>query len=134
MTTPFLATTPRARVLIIFIILSNSDNEVTTLLVRPAPPSPDYAPASPDYSPDSDLDPDFLEDDSPGEVLTETVESLHTQTTLTSVAHPSSTGLLPTSPSFVRRPSKEIPMPSPSLLPSSSTLGVEIFDPTQNLT
>ncbi|GJX65928.1 hypothetical protein Tco_0300271 [Tanacetum coccineum] len=54
------------------------DDEVTTLPVRPAPPSPDYVPDSPDYSPDSDLDFDPLEDDLPEEDPTETVESLPT--------------------------------------------------------
>ncbi|GJX16741.1 hypothetical protein Tco_0217573 [Tanacetum coccineum] len=42
MTTPFLATTPRARVFALFVIISDSDDEITTLPVKPAPPSPDH--------------------------------------------------------------------------------------------
>ncbi|GKE04744.1 hypothetical protein Tco_1396762, partial [Tanacetum coccineum] len=106
--------------LIPFIILSDSNDEVTTLPVRPAPPSPDYVPASPNYSLDSDIDSDPLEDDSPDEDLTETAESLHTQTVLTSVVHPPPL-LLPSSslppPSLLPSSSS----PPPSLLPSSSS-------------
>ncbi|GJV45510.1 hypothetical protein Tco_1430046 [Tanacetum coccineum] len=100
---------PHAGVLILFIILSDSNDEVTTLPVRPAPPSPDYVLASPNYSLDSDLDSDPLEDDSPDGDLNETAESLHTQTVLTSVVHPPPS-LLPSSSS-----------PPPSLFPSSSS-------------
>ncbi|GKA97312.1 hypothetical protein Tco_0825206 [Tanacetum coccineum] len=42
MTTPFPVTTPRARVLDPFIILSDFDDEITTLPVRPKQTSPDY--------------------------------------------------------------------------------------------
>ncbi|GKC88018.1 hypothetical protein Tco_1148667 [Tanacetum coccineum] len=80
MTTPRPSIEPRAGVLIPFIFLFDSNDEVTTLPVRPAPPSPNYVPALPDYSPDSDLDFDPSEDDLLDEDLTKTVESLHTQT------------------------------------------------------
>ncbi|GJX24399.1 hypothetical protein Tco_0228844 [Tanacetum coccineum] len=83
MTTPRPSVTPHTRVLIPFIILSNADDEVTTLPVRPAPLSPDYVPASPDYSPDSDSDSKPIKDDSLDKDLTETSESPHTQTALT---------------------------------------------------
>ncbi|GKB37004.1 hypothetical protein Tco_0881946 [Tanacetum coccineum] len=87
MITPRPSVTPRAGVPIPFIILSNSHDEVTTLPVRHAPPSPDYVPALPDYSPDSDLNSDPSEDDSPDQDETETAESLPTQTALTSIVH-----------------------------------------------
>ncbi|GJV26622.1 hypothetical protein Tco_1379317 [Tanacetum coccineum] len=126
MTTPRPSVTPRVGVLIPFIILSDSDDEVTTLPVRHAPPSPDYVLASPDYSPDSDQDSYPSEDDSPGEDLTDTAMSLHTQTALTSVVHPPPTRPLSTSSTIVLRPGQEILLPSsssppPSLLPSSSS-------------
>ncbi|GJT55440.1 hypothetical protein Tco_0990494 [Tanacetum coccineum] len=124
MTTPYPSVTPRAGVLISFIILSGLDDEVTTFPVRPAPPSPDYVPTLLDYSPDSDLDSDPLEDDSPGEDLTETVESLHTHTTLTSVVHPLSSllpslSLLPPLllPSLSHKRPRS-PSPSPPSIPS----------------
>ncbi|GKE53461.1 hypothetical protein Tco_1488617 [Tanacetum coccineum] len=88
MTTPFPATTPHAGVPVLFIILSDYDDEITTLPVRPTPPSPDYVPDSPDYSLDSDLDSDPSKDDSPRDDLTETAKSLHTQAASTSVVHP----------------------------------------------
>ncbi|GJT34540.1 hypothetical protein Tco_0924959 [Tanacetum coccineum] len=78
MTTPRPSVTPRVGVLIPFIILSDSDDEVTTLPVRHAPPSPDYVLASPDYSPDSDQDSHLQEAVSTGSVdLTDTALSLH---------------------------------------------------------
>ncbi|GJY03926.1 hypothetical protein Tco_0369866, partial [Tanacetum coccineum] len=46
---PFPTTTPRAGVLVSFIILSNSDDAITTLPIRPAPPSPDYQGFDGDY-------------------------------------------------------------------------------------
>ncbi|GJW82075.1 hypothetical protein Tco_0146050 [Tanacetum coccineum] len=76
--TPFPATTPRAGVLKSFIILSNSDDAITTLPIRLAPPSPDY-------------------DDSPSKDSMETTESLHTQIASTLVVPPPS--LLPSSSS-----------------------------------
>nr|GEY74349.1 hypothetical protein [Tanacetum cinerariifolium] len=39
--TPFLATMPRTRVFALFVIIYDSDDEITTLPVRSAPPSPD---------------------------------------------------------------------------------------------
>ncbi|GKE01248.1 hypothetical protein Tco_1389231, partial [Tanacetum coccineum] len=50
-------------------------------------------------------------DDSSNEDLSETVESLHTQTASTSVVHPPSTRPLPTSHAFAHRSRKEISMP-----------------------
>nr|GEV57768.1 hypothetical protein [Tanacetum cinerariifolium] len=79
--TPFPATIPRARVFTLFVIISNSDNEITTLPVRPAPPSPDHTPALYGYPLDSG-------DDSSDEDLSETAKSLHTQIVSTSVVHP----------------------------------------------
>ncbi|GJR88589.1 hypothetical protein Tco_0212600 [Tanacetum coccineum] len=64
-----------------FVIISDSDNEITTLPIRPAPPSSDRIPALSGYP----LDPD---DDSSDEDLSETAESLHTQTASTSVVTP----------------------------------------------
>ncbi|GKB91391.1 hypothetical protein Tco_0963663 [Tanacetum coccineum] len=120
MTTPHPFVTPRARVLILFIILSDSDDEVTTLPVRPAPPSPDYVPVSPNYSPDSNLDSDPSGDDLSDEDLTETAEPLPIQTTLTLVVHPPPPSLFPSSSLL---PPSLLPSsfsPPPSLLPSSS--------------
>ncbi|GJZ25295.1 putative ribonuclease H-like domain-containing protein [Tanacetum coccineum] len=54
--TPFPATTPRARVFAPFVIISNSDDEITTLPARPAPPSPDCTPALYGYPLDYDDD------------------------------------------------------------------------------
>nr|GEV25737.1 hypothetical protein [Tanacetum cinerariifolium] len=108
MTTPrpttFSSTTPRGGVLVPFVIISDSNNEITTLPVRPAPPSPDHTPALYGYPLDSG-------DDSSDKDLSEIVESLHTQTASTSVVHPPPTRPLPTSPAFARRLGKEISMP-----------------------
>nr|GEX93707.1 hypothetical protein [Tanacetum cinerariifolium] len=41
---PFPATTPYAEVFTLFVIVSNSDDEITTLLVRPIPTSSDHSP------------------------------------------------------------------------------------------
>ncbi|GKF39408.1 hypothetical protein Tco_0119469, partial [Tanacetum coccineum] len=65
--------------LVPFVIISDSDDEITTLPVRPAPPSSDRTPALYGYPLDSG---DNLSD----EDLSETTKSLHTQTA--SVAHP----------------------------------------------
>ncbi|GKB84916.1 hypothetical protein Tco_0957188 [Tanacetum coccineum] len=111
--TPFLATTPRVGVLFLFVIISGFDDEITTLPVRPAPPSLDRIPSLHGYLLDSG-------DDSSNKDLSETVESLHTQTASTLVVHSPPTRPLPTSPAFARRPGKEIPT-SPPLLPSSSS-------------
>ncbi|GKF90478.1 hypothetical protein Tco_0274179, partial [Tanacetum coccineum] len=51
--TPFPATTPRAGVFVPFVIISDSYDEITTLPVRPAPPSPDHTPALYGYPLDS---------------------------------------------------------------------------------
>ncbi|GJR30366.1 hypothetical protein Tco_1106598 [Tanacetum coccineum] len=51
--TPFPATTPRAGVFAQFVIISDSGDEITTLHVRPAPPSPDRTPALYGYPLDS---------------------------------------------------------------------------------
>ncbi|GJR29340.1 hypothetical protein Tco_1105572 [Tanacetum coccineum] len=108
MTTPrptlFPATTPRTGVLVPFVIISDSDDKITTLPVRPAPPSSDRIPALHGY-------PLEFGDDSSDEDLSETAESLRTQTALTLVVHPPSTRPLPTSPAFARRPGKKILMP-----------------------
>ncbi|GJV00711.1 hypothetical protein Tco_1329981 [Tanacetum coccineum] len=102
MTIPHSSITLRAGVLIPFIILSYSDEEVTTLSVRPTLLSPDYVPTSPDYSLDFDLNSEPTEDDSPNKDSTKTVESLPTHTSLT--------------PETLFPPS----LPQPSLLPSLS--------------
>ncbi|GJS22890.1 hypothetical protein Tco_0451522 [Tanacetum coccineum] len=82
--TPFPATKPHVGVFAPFVIISDSDDDITTLPVRPAPPSPDRISALYGYPLDSG-------DDLSDEVLSETAESLHTQTALTSVVYPSPT-------------------------------------------
>ncbi|GJU77842.1 hypothetical protein Tco_1274912 [Tanacetum coccineum] len=89
--TPFPATTPRAGVLIPFDIISDSDDEITTLPVRPTPSSSDRIPSLSRYPLDSS-------DDSSDEDLSKTVESLPAQTALTSGVHPLPTRSLPSSP------------------------------------
>ncbi|GJY36856.1 hypothetical protein Tco_0422234 [Tanacetum coccineum] len=79
------------------VIISDSDNEITTLPIRPAPPSSDRIPALSSYP----LDPD---DDSSDEDLSETAESLHTHTASQSACDP-----LPTTCFF--RYWKDISMP-----------------------
>ncbi|GJT63473.1 hypothetical protein Tco_1007006 [Tanacetum coccineum] len=111
---PFPATTPRARVLISFVIISDSNDETTTLPVRPAPPSSDHTLALYGYPLDSGND---LSD----EDLSETIESLHTQTAPTSVVLSPPTCPLSTSSTFARRSGKKILTSPPSLLPSSSS-------------
>nr|GEV88909.1 putative reverse transcriptase domain-containing protein [Tanacetum cinerariifolium] len=54
--TPFPATTPRAGVFTPFVIISDSDDEITTLPVRPTPPSPNRTLALYGYPLDSDDD------------------------------------------------------------------------------
>ncbi|GKE24585.1 hypothetical protein Tco_1436097 [Tanacetum coccineum] len=102
--TPFPTTTSRARVFAPFVIIFDSDNEITTLPVRPAPPSPDRTPALYGYPLD-------FGDDLSNEDLSETAESLHTQTASTSIVHPPPNRPLPTSPTLARRPRKQISMP-----------------------
>ncbi|GJW27007.1 hypothetical protein Tco_0040818 [Tanacetum coccineum] len=53
--TPFSTTTPRVGVFTPFVIISDSDDEITTLPMRPAPPSPDHTPALYVYPLDSEL-------------------------------------------------------------------------------
>ncbi|GJZ15122.1 hypothetical protein Tco_0550799, partial [Tanacetum coccineum] len=77
---PFSATTPRAGVCTPFVIIFDSDDEVTTLPVRPTPPSPDCKPALYGYPLD-------FGDDSLDKDLSVTAESLHTQSASTSVVH-----------------------------------------------
>nr|GEX71833.1 hypothetical protein [Tanacetum cinerariifolium] len=112
--TPFHATTPRAGILILFVIISDSDDEIATLPIGPAPSSPDDIPALSGYPWDSS-------NDSSNEDLSETTESLHTQTASTSVVHSPPTRTLPTNPVFARRPGKEIPTSPPSPIPSASS-------------
>nr|GFA89987.1 hypothetical protein [Tanacetum cinerariifolium] len=102
--TPFPATTPRAGILIPFVIISDSNDEIDTLPIGPAPSSPDDIPALSGYPLDSS-------DDSSDEDLSETAELLYTQTALTSVVHLPSTRPLPINPTFAHRPGKEISMP-----------------------
>nr|GEV03397.1 retrovirus-related Pol polyprotein from transposon TNT 1-94 [Tanacetum cinerariifolium] len=101
---PFPATTPRAGVFAPFVIIYDSDDEITTLPVRPTPPLPDRTPALYGYPLDS-------RNDSSDEDLNKTAKSPHTQTASTLVVHPPPTRSLPTSPTFSSQPRKEIPMP-----------------------
>ncbi|GKF85653.1 hypothetical protein Tco_0253480, partial [Tanacetum coccineum] len=71
--TPFSVTTPRAGVFAPFVIISDSDDENATLPVRSASPSQDRTPDLYGYQLDSS-------DDSSDEDLSETADSLHTQT------------------------------------------------------
>ncbi|GJT28219.1 hypothetical protein Tco_0908494 [Tanacetum coccineum] len=100
---PFPATTPRVRVFTSFVIISDSDDDITPLPVRPAP-SPDRTPDLYGYPLDSG-------DDSSNEDLSGTAESPLTQTASTSVVHPPPTRSLPTSLILASQPGKEIPMP-----------------------
>ncbi|GJX38206.1 hypothetical protein Tco_0251509 [Tanacetum coccineum] len=88
MTTSRTPVTLRARIYIPFIIMSDYEDEDTTLPIRSAPLSPDYVLASPDYSLNFDSDSKPVRDDSPNEDRTEAAESLHTQTALTPVVQP----------------------------------------------
>ncbi|GJY35508.1 hypothetical protein Tco_0420886 [Tanacetum coccineum] len=110
--TPFPATTPHAEVLIPFVIISDPDDEIATLPVRPAPPSSDRIPALSGYPLDSG-------DDSSDEDLSETAESLHTQTAPTLVVYSPPSRPLSSSPALARRQRKEISTSPPTLLPSS---------------
>nr|GEZ73343.1 hypothetical protein [Tanacetum cinerariifolium] len=71
--TPFPATTPQVGAFAPFVIISDHDDDITTLPVRPPPPSPDHIPALYGYLLDSS-------DDSSNENLSETTKLLHTQT------------------------------------------------------
>nr|GEX23920.1 hypothetical protein [Tanacetum cinerariifolium] len=102
--TPFPVATPCIRVFTPFVIVSDSDDEITTLPVRPTPPSPDHTPTLYGY-------PLNFGDDSSDEDLSETAESLNTQTASTSIVHPPPTRSLPTILVLSSQPRKEIPMP-----------------------
>nr|GEV65200.1 reverse transcriptase domain-containing protein [Tanacetum cinerariifolium]GEW84283.1 reverse transcriptase domain-containing protein [Tanacetum cinerariifolium]GEW85471.1 reverse transcriptase domain-containing protein [Tanacetum cinerariifolium] len=67
--TPFPTTTPRVGVLVSFVIISDHDDEITTLPVRPVPSSPDRTLALYGYQLD-------YGDDSSDEDLSETAEDL----------------------------------------------------------
>ncbi|GJT71623.1 hypothetical protein Tco_1030909 [Tanacetum coccineum] len=107
MTTPrptrFPITTPRAGVFAPLVIISDSDDEITTLPVRPAPPSPNYTPALYGYLLDSS-------DDSSDENLSETAKStprlLRHQLFIHQLPNPYILAL-----PIARRPGKEISMP-----------------------
>ncbi|GJU43414.1 putative reverse transcriptase domain-containing protein [Tanacetum coccineum] len=98
------ATTSRAGVFTLFVIISDSDNEITTLPIRPVPPSPSRIPALYVYPLNSG---DYSSDEDPSD----TAKSLHTRSALTSVVHPSPTQSLPTSLVLANQPEKEIPIP-----------------------
>nr|GEW36291.1 hypothetical protein [Tanacetum cinerariifolium] len=95
MTTPrltsFPTTTPCAGAFAPFVIISDSKDEITTLPVRPAPPSPDQTPTWYGYPLNSS-------DDSSNEDLSETAKSLHTQTASTSRSRSPSPSLPTTIP------------------------------------
>ncbi|GJV05092.1 hypothetical protein Tco_1338661 [Tanacetum coccineum] len=101
--TPFPATTPRIGVLILFVIISDSDVEITTLPIRHAPSSSDRISTLSDYLRDSG-------DDSSNEDLTAPP----------STCHPKLPSKIPSlsSPPLSLFPSSS--SPSPLLLPSSS--------------
>ncbi|GKC67205.1 reverse transcriptase domain-containing protein [Tanacetum coccineum] len=127
--TPFHATTPRSRVLVPFVIIFDINDKITTLPVRPAPPSSDRIPVLYSYPLDSG-------NNSSNDDLRETDESVHTHTASTLVIYSPPIQPLLTSPAFTCQPGKEIltsppspchlllpseiPSSSPSLLPSSS--------------
>ncbi|GJW75524.1 hypothetical protein Tco_0134894 [Tanacetum coccineum] len=87
---PFSTTAPRAEVFTSFVIISDSDDEITTLPIRPAPSSPNRTPALYGYLLDSGHD-------LSNEDMSETAKLLHTQTASTLVVHPPPTRSLPTS-------------------------------------
>ncbi|GJZ36231.1 hypothetical protein Tco_0582048 [Tanacetum coccineum] len=129
MTTPrpilFPATTPRAGVLVLFVIISDSNDEITTLPVRPAPPSSDRIPDLSGFPLDSD-------DDSSNEDLRKEISMPLGYIAVMDrwKAAPPSTGhpLLPSEiPSSSSPPSllSSSSSPPPSLSPSSS-LGDDI--------
>ncbi|GJT90920.1 hypothetical protein Tco_1079765 [Tanacetum coccineum] len=123
--TPFPVTTPRVRVLILFVIISDSDDEITTLLVKLAPPSSDRIPALSGYLID-------YANDSLNEDLSKTAESLHTQSASTPPWIDGEWPQIPLSSTTSHQTPHQISyhyllpladrssLPSPSLLPSSS--------------
>ncbi|GJV68553.1 putative reverse transcriptase domain-containing protein [Tanacetum coccineum] len=98
------ATTPRAGVFTPFVIISDPDNEITTLPMRPVLPSPDHTPTLYVYPLNSGDD--LLDED-----LSDAAKSLCTQSASTSVVHPSPTQSLPASLVLANQPEKEILMP-----------------------
>ncbi|GKB61242.1 hypothetical protein Tco_0917428 [Tanacetum coccineum] len=93
----------RAGPFILYIILTNFEDEDDTL---PAV----LAPLLPDYTPDSNSDSKLTKDDSSNEDLIVTDEPLQAQTALTPFVQPPPTRLLPTISAFVLRPGQEIPL------------------------
>ncbi|GKC26791.1 hypothetical protein Tco_1034085 [Tanacetum coccineum] len=75
MSTPCTYVTSRTILFIPLIILSDSEDEDTTLPVVSVPSSPDHVLTSYGYSPDSDSDSEPTENDSSDEDLMETDES-----------------------------------------------------------
>ncbi|GKC29636.1 hypothetical protein Tco_1036930 [Tanacetum coccineum] len=139
MTTPrpthFPTTTPRARVLIPFVIICDSDDEITTLPVRPAPPSSDRIPAWPGYLLD-------FGDDTSDEYLSETPcfcpSTGKGDPDITSISLPSSSSPPPSLLSLSSSPPPSLLPPSsckrprsPSLSPPSAVLppSPEVFIP-----
>ncbi|GJX54764.1 hypothetical protein Tco_0283133 [Tanacetum coccineum] len=118
--TPFLATTPHAKVFTPFVIIFDSDDEITSLPVRPAPPPSDHSLALYGYPLDSS-------DDSLDEDLSETVEKGDPYASPPSLLPSSSSppsSLLPfssrkrsRSPSPPPLPLPPLPSPSPAILP-----------------
>nr|GFA23557.1 hypothetical protein [Tanacetum cinerariifolium] len=102
--TPFSTTAPRAGVFTLFVIISDSDNEFTTLPMIPTSPSPDCTPALYVYPLDSG-------NDSSDKDLRDTTKSLLTQSASTSVVHPLPTRSLSASLVLASQPRKEILMP-----------------------
>nr|GFA14966.1 hypothetical protein [Tanacetum cinerariifolium] len=108
MTTPrpttYSATTPCAEVFTPFVIIFDSDDEITILLIRPTPPSLDHTSALYGYPLDYGND---SSDDDPSDAA----KSLNTQSASTSVVHPSPNQSLSTSLVLASQLGKEIPMP-----------------------
>nr|GEW31889.1 hypothetical protein [Tanacetum cinerariifolium] len=103
--TPFSATTPHAIILVLFVIISNSGDEITTLPVRSAPPSPDRTPALYSYPLD------FGDDSSDEDLKIPSSSSSSPPSLLPSLSSPPPSLL----PSSSHKRSKS---PSPSVLPS----------------
>ncbi|GKB77982.1 hypothetical protein Tco_0944877 [Tanacetum coccineum] len=101
---PFSTTAPRVGVFTLFVIIFDSNDEITTLPMIPAPPSPNHTPALYVYPHDSG-------DDLSDEDLSNTTKSLHTQSASTSVIHSSHIRPLSTSLVLASHPGKEFLMP-----------------------
>ncbi|GJT13639.1 hypothetical protein Tco_0860681 [Tanacetum coccineum] len=131
MPTPRTFIMSRTGLFILLIILSDFEDDDTTLPVVSAPSSPDRVPASSSYSPDSDSDFEPTKDDSSDKNLSETAKSPQTQSALTPfVQSPSATSPSSPPPSFLpslsrkrsRSPSPPLPPVSPPLPPLPSSL------------